>query len=192
MGTGFTSGALCALVIVAECLSAPAVWAEADSRHGELVIRLQNGLNRVDLNGDGREDMVIGARWRGGMTGRHSDSYDFLIAGQTVGDGDPEWYGVTGGYFGASGKDECTQYDVRLVAQKAETSAGYVLVEARRGPGESYYDRGTVEFSYYRVVNVAPAGANPPAFRFALEKSFVTSATYCDVGEAFQGELGFE
>ncbi len=178
--------------MVAMCVCATAVGADEDAGYGERVIRLQNGLNWVDLNGDGREDLVVGARWRGGVTGRHSDSHHFLVAGQNVGDGDPEWYGVTGAHFGSGSDDECRQYEARLVAQNSETGAGYVVIDARRDPGGSYYDSEAVEFSFCRVVNVAPVGADRPAFRFILNNQVESDATYCDIGEAFQSELGLE
>lgn len=110
-----------------------------------------------------------------------SDSGDWQLV--SVFDGSKEALLLTSG-----GGADCTLHDFRLVRDAAGTPLR--LIVARRDPGASYADAAVVHFSHYALRHNGGGEVGFPLYYFALERESVAKTPYCDVGEAFDKELG--
>jgi hypothetical protein len=108
-------------VAVSIAVSAPS-WAAEPMFPNAKVVELKNGVNAIDLDGDGTPDMVIRARSHSLGAGRHRDTLIFFAKVDT-GEG-WEWNLIEfdkpssqsfSGYFSAYGDDECMSRDLRLL-----------------------------------------------------------------------------
>jgi hypothetical protein len=110
-----------------------------------------------------------------------SDSGDWQLV--SIFDGGKEALLLTSG-----GGADCTLHDFRLVREAAGKPLR--LIVARRDPGASYADAAVVHFSHYALRHNGGGEVGFPLYYFALERESVAKAPYCDVGEAFEKELG--
>ena len=100
-------------------------------------------------------------------------------------DGDVETLSLTSG-----GGADCKLHDFRLVR---DTPAGALrLIVARRDMNASYADAAPVHFKYYVLRHNSGGDVGWPLYYFALERQSVARQPYCDVGDAFQQELGIK
>ena len=100
-------------------------------------------------------------------------------------DGDAETLFLTSG-----GGADCKLHDFRLV--RDSPSAAPRLIVARRDMGASYADAAPVHFKYYVLRHNSSGEVGRPLYYFALERQSVARQPYCDVGDAFQQELGIK
>lgn len=170
----------------------------------KAMIPLVHGPNWVDLNGDGKKDLVVKSR----VTANGPLSYSiytfhvFAEAGAfTPGTEKVEllepqihWYTVLfpdlsppwgersiGTFQGA----DCILRDYRLLVS---SGSGALLVEARRDRGESDSDPANVTFSVYRLEKGSEKALNE--FAFLKVNEFRARKKYCSVVNAFKDELG--
>ncbi len=168
------------------------VWAgERENKHpiGDLILvdikKIKNGINYIDLNGDGNKDMVVCGH-------RHNISaHSFqvctiyiysplkfdreILKWQIVTIKDREETYVITTNEGA----DCVLRDIRLVKLKDDNKD--YLVIAERLPTEIYTDKEFVVFKFYRLYK------DDLENRYIYEKMFEkrSNKKYCDVNEAF-------
>ena len=147
----------------------------------------------VDVNGDGVPDMVVRSWRHGGVTPRAHVYYDFFIRRE---DSHGVWEFYSAKVYPPMGRTvprgygdiECMWSDVRFLVAKPGSGEGPTLVLANRQMGEDHYSPGEVTFRFYRLQNYAQIGGY--AYFFVEDGEIVAKDRYCDVGEAFEKELG--
>ena len=158
------------------------------------VVKLHYGVNRVDFNNDGREDLVIVAR-RGNFNAHGFDVVTFYANGPQNEDGhlaivsmfDNDKEELT---LEVSGGADCLLHDFRLLKPKRGNQT--LLVVAARTWSESFYENNAVTFSYFRLERNSSGEPGRPGLYFTLSEVRQAKAKYCDVNEAFRSELGLE
>ena len=165
-----------------------AVVLGARAQAGPEPIALRVGPNDVDLDGDGTADVVVKARWENGNS--HSFwNYVFYRRGTEEG-----WDVVPVDFedkklprIGLNSHEgaDCAVSDVRLVRTGDQAVE---LVVAERDMGSSYADKRSVTFTWFGLRRADVPGE--VRLRFAKLRERASKTTYCDVGEAFQQELG--
>ena len=185
-----TIAAHCMLVVGVVTVVPHVTASELEKFSNENVVKIENGLNFVDLDGDGDRDLVVSSRWRGGATGRHSDTYSFFV--QVDRGGVTEWHEVSLNEFGAYGDYQCFSSDARVVLHPNDPARLATLIDAIREPGESVYDSTKVKFSFYELTNIDYMDIPYPIYRFELRDAIFSDGIYCDVGKAFKKELGID
>ncbi len=177
--------------------SAPLRRPLVDSLSKMQVISLHDGPNDVDLNADGKADLVWLA-WRDNGNAHGFDVFTFYVSNAThYYDGRP-WLLVPiydsgskheqEAYYTSMGAD-CLLADLRLLRSVTDPKASLTLITAQRDFGENYASAMPVTFVAYRLVSDSQAVGRPP-FYFRVERSVRSRRTYCDVNEAFEHELG--
>jgi hypothetical protein len=158
------------------------------------VVPLKNGSNQLDLDGDGRMDLVFVA-WRDNANAHGFNHVTFYRSDP----GTPAWnlvpffdkadlpaFTAFETYQGA----DCVLRDLRVFRPRSKPASPVVIVVAERRFGESFISDEPVTFTVYRsTLNTAGIAGSPP-FYFRATDTFTSKAPYCDVGEAFRAELG--
>lgn len=161
------------------------------------VVPLTDGPNRVDLNGDGKPDLVWLA-WRDNGNAHGSDVFTFMLSNPTRYYNDRPWLIIP--VYDSIGKNErdsyntsmgadCVLRDLRLLRSKNDPKAPVILVSGEREFGETYADVRPVTFVVYRLVYDSEAVGWPP-FYFQASRTIRSRGKYCDVNDAFYRELG--
>jgi hypothetical protein len=158
------------------------------------VVRLHYGVNRVDFNNDGVEDLVVLAR-RENFNAHDFDVVTFYSNGPRDRQGD---LGIVSMFdknkeeltLEVSGGADCLLHDFRLVKPKRGNQP--LLIVAARTWSESFYEKNTVTFSYFKLERNSSGEPGRPALYFNLYEVRQAKARYCDVNEAFRSELGLE
>lgn len=161
-------------------------------------VKIKNGINYIDLNGDGKKDIVVNG-YRGHITAHSFSVYSFYLYKKlALEETTYEWQIVAidgGGGFSDDGIGkysisthqgaDCVLREIRLARFKNNSS--YYLVIASRPRGKSYIDSTIVKFLFYRLIY------NEDETRFIYEKvkEIDSKDKYCDVREAFERELGY-
>jgi hypothetical protein len=160
-------------------------------------VKLKNGINYVDLNGDGKQDIIMKG-YRGHITA-HSFSVYSIYVYKKLEVGDLcEWQIVSiGGGGGFAGDDiskyvisthegaDCILKDIRLA--RFNKNSTYSLIIAERPIGESYIDSKKVKFTFYKLIYLE----DESRFVYEKDKELFSKNKYCDVSEAFAKELGY-
>lgn len=163
---------------------------------GMVVVRLRNGANDVDLDGDGGLDMVFSA-WRENYNAHGYTATTFYWQKRDSVPG-PRWQLVP--FFDAKGVPEkdgfataqgadCILADVRLLRPGSSAGKSVLVVAAARDAGQTYADSAGVTFTVYTLERNADGLAGWPARRFEVTRTFRSRDRYCDVGDAFAREL---
>jgi hypothetical protein len=208
----FLEGGLCgvmyswkhAIIALALCLAAACGKQSARTDHAivhsaEGPARLHNGLNEIDLLGDGTPAQVFVA-WRGNYNAHGFSVASFYIyAPSDLSDTARVWQVVPffdGPADGATGRQafdtgegaDCTLHDIRVI-QTAHKPVTAVLAD--RDLGQSFADSAAVRFEYYDLVRNTSGAVGWPPFYFHHTHTQNAKREYCDVNEAFARELGF-
>jgi hypothetical protein len=163
------------------------------------VLRLYNGLNAIDLLGDGHRGQVVVSR-------RESfDAHGFSTAlFQLRAFADPtdttsavEWHVVP--FFGpdhpAEGSElyrttegaECVLGDLRVFRRGRGRPVEVVM--AHRAFGASSADSAAVRFEFYELRTNADRTTGVPAYFFQHVRTVRARQRYCDVNDAFAREM---
>jgi hypothetical protein len=89
--------------------------------------------------------------------------------------------------FRTGGGADCVLEDYRLFADPANHSS--VLIIATREFGEHFADEQMVAFEYFKLARNLEGLPGAPALYFKSEKQWNSKKKYCDVNDAFKGEL---
>lgn len=188
-------------LLLLPCLLLPSSTARAqataprahDFRKSTLV-EIGNGLNQVDIDADGRTDLVVVAY----RENYNAHGFDYVTLYRLT-DEAPAWQLVP--FYDKDDKPvltsfsthdgaDCRLRDLRLVRPAPVGSSPVAVIVGERAFGDSYIAPGIVTFTLYRAVRNAEHDIGAPAFYFRAAETFTSQARYCDVGEAFDTELG--
>jgi hypothetical protein len=87
-----------------------------------------------------------------------------------------------------SGGADCVLHDFRLLRDAAHHTA--VLIAADRKLGETYADSQPVTFIFYKLAKNTGEEIGRGVVYFKYDHETTSKQPYCDVGKAFQIELG--
>ncbi|MBM4381930.1 MAG: hypothetical protein FJ091_01050 [Deltaproteobacteria bacterium] len=169
-------------LVIAVTLMLCSVAAAETTQTGATALR--RGVNALDLDGDGEGDAVIVAMHELG------NAHSALVTSFVRVGANARWEIVPlrwkrGGEelsLRAVNGADCQLRDLRLVP----SAKGFSLVVAERELGESYADARPVTFRWLELAPDEPSAS----LVWREVRSSATTASYCDVGEAFARELG--
>jgi len=186
--------------VVAACIVI-AVSARGDARSarapatfvGWTVIPLRNGANEIDIDGDGRQDMVFLA-WRDNAD---AHGYDLATFYRHTTATDLPWELVP--FFNEKARTEdslrttwgadCQLRGIAIVRRTASPGEPITVAVGEREFGHSFADSASVTFVVYKVAHNADGSAGWPPVYFQAESTLVAHGRYCDVNDAF-AEIG--
>jgi hypothetical protein len=176
-------------------------WAQDNAAQfkGFNVIRLKNGPNRIDINGDGVADNIFVAR-RENFNAHGFDLFAFYVwHKETV--IDDRWHVVP--FFDEKGAEphekehlitfegaDCTLSDIRLLHAASSKSAPVIVIKGVREFGNSFADDAPVAFQVYELRRNKEMIVGYPPYYFELTRTIAGKKKYCDINDAFQQELG--
>ena len=152
---------------------------------------LTNGLNYIDFTGDNVNDLVVVGHREN--FNAHSFEVVTFFTNETVVRDKPKTWQIVPMFRGdgkellqimVSGGADCVLRDFRLLPRSR------TLILAERDLGSSFADTGLVTFTTFRLAENKDAEPGRPVFSFEEDVTIRSDHKYCDVGDAFQGELG--
>ena len=167
-----------------------------DSSFAEMqVVRLLDGVNHVDLNGDGLRDLVVLA-WHDKANAHGFDIFTFYLAHTPHPPIIRAWLALPlsdsssneDEYYRTAMGADCILSDIRVL-RSSQPKAPVQLVTASRDYGESYVDSMPVTFTVYRFVTDTEHVPSAPYY-FQAVRTIRSHGKYCDVNDAFARELG--
>ncbi|HTQ98713.1 MAG TPA: hypothetical protein VMH83_01935 [Candidatus Acidoferrum sp.] len=180
------------MALAAWQLTALATASAADS----AVVPLQNGPNEIDFTGDGNADLVVLAT-RDNYNAHGFDTVAFYAHAAIDKDDTSPWKVVPlfdgdkeKDQVSVSGGADCLLHDFRLLAAKGGKPA--TLIIAEREFGVSYADPAPVNFTFYELKQNKEGLVGRPLFWFDKVRTQQAAKPWCDVGEAFDKELGLQ
>ena len=187
-----------------------ALGASVTMRHGALaqppargdrvaVLKLYNGLNAIDLLGDGHRGQVVVSRRENFNAHGYSTALFQLRAFANPSDSTSavEWQVIP--FFGpdhpAEGSElfrttegaDCVLGDLRVFRRGRGRPVEVVM--AHRVFGASYTDSAAVRFEFYELRTNAEGTAGIPAYSFQHMRTVRARQRYCDVNDAFAREM---
>jgi hypothetical protein len=188
---------LAALLVGFGLLSGPlnaALEIETDLK----LVTLHNGLNAVDVNSDGRADMIVVAR-RENYNAHGFEFATIYIWAAATKDGDaalqivpvrpaPEGEHDDIVNLRSGGGADALLTDFRLFLDPAHHIA--VVVTANRRFGESFADVQPVDFEFFKLTRNEEEVPGLPVLYFKSYKKSTSKKPHQDVNEAFSSELG--
>ena len=160
------------------------------------LVDLKNGINAIDLDGDGLKDMVVSGYRSNGNA--HDYVFTTFYSNETSSDGS-EWGLVTffdirdmpkADYFRDFEGADCTLEDIALLQSKALHPQPVIVVIAKREFGSTFIDKMPVTFDIYETVRDKYGGIGHPNVYFRQVRHLRAKHDYCDVNKAMQVELG--
>jgi hypothetical protein len=164
-----------------------------------VVLRLYNGLNAIDLLGDGhRGQVVVNRRENFNAHGYSTAMFQLhaftrpadttsAVAWQVVPFFGPD-HPVDGSeLFRTTEGADCVLSDLRVFRRGRGRSVEIVL--AHRAFGTSYADSTTVRFEFYVLRTNDEGAPGVPAYYFQHVRTVRAQRRYCDVNDAFAHEL---
>jgi hypothetical protein len=159
-----------------------------------VLLPLENGPNQLDLDGDGRADLVFVA-WRENFNAHGFNQITFYRSTAKT----PAWQLVP--FFKKDGTSaftsfqtyqgaDCVLSDLRVLRPTKNPTRSVVAVLANRPLGNSFVDKRRVTFTVYVLTQNSEGIPGWPSFYFQAEDTITSKGAYCDVGDAFRSELG--
>jgi len=162
------------------------------------VITLMNGLNQVDMNGDGTKDMIFVA-WRGNYNAHGYSLFTFYVDFPNEQQPEKHWHVVPfpdekslplkEAISTVEGAD-CVLQDIRVLRSTSQKNAPVIIIIGQREFGESYADETSVKFTVLELKHNEEGNPGDPPFQFEQKRIIEGKKTYCDINRAFQEELG--
>lgn len=157
---------------------------------------LQGGVNRVALVAGAPAGMAVLAH----RENFNAHGFDVLTIYQPMpsAPGGPASWQIVPAFdargehltLGASGGADCLLRDFRLLQPGGRADA--TLVVAERALGESFASPAPVTFRFYRLQRNDAGEVGRPRVYFEFDHEQASARPYCDVGQAFQHELGLK
>jgi len=162
------------------------------------VVRLNNGSNAVDLDGDGRPDAVFMA-WRENYNAHGYNHVTFYVSYADQYQPVRRWYLVP--FFDARGSQtadsyntgqgaDCVLSDIRVLRPATSGSGPVTVITGKRDMGQSFADTAAVTFVVYELARNTDAVPGAPPMYLQARQTIRGRRAYCDINEAFQRELG--
>jgi len=154
----------------------------------DTLVALQNGINHIDLDGDGVEEQII-KTWRENYNAHGYNGYLFL----GMSDVDKTMVTITLSPPKASHQDmvfsgegvDCTYQDYFLVSNEH----GIRLVKASRSIVESFAAHEPVTFEFYQLAKNDEGIPGDPYRFWQFNRTVITEQKYCDVSDALKTEI---
>ena len=181
------------IVVTATLLNISPIMAESPAAK---LVKLQNGVNSVDFTGDGISDLIVMGR-RDNFNAHGFDVVSFYIFTDDKEFSVKQWdivpvmkkkgerLEITVG-----GGADCILHDFRLLAGSGKTAASLILADRKLING--YAESEAVTFTYFSLERNKEGIPGEPRYYFKQLRAVKSKAKYCDVGEAFQKELGID
>lgn len=162
------------------------------------VIQLVNGPNQIDLNGDGKKDLIFIA-WRENYNAHSYSLFTFYIHFPDENRPEKQWLLVP--FFdekGAPKKEslsteegaDCFLQDIRVLRSTSQKNMPVIVIVGKREYGDSYADEASVKFVVYELKQNKEGVPGEPPFSFEPKKTIKGKKKYCDINAAFTEELG--
>jgi hypothetical protein len=159
------------------------------------TIPLRSGPNDIDIDGDGRVDVVFVAA----RDNANAHGYDLVTFYRRGNDREATWQLVP--FDGANGEPDqdsfrthqgadCRLRGIAVVRKPAPAGGAVTVVVGERDFGRSYADSARVRFVVYRIARTGEGTPGSPPLHFQRESTIDARSNYCDVNEAFATELG--
>ncbi|HMF96135.1 MAG TPA: hypothetical protein VKE96_17650 [Vicinamibacterales bacterium] len=161
---------------------------------GWTTVPLENGPNEVDIDGDGRQDLVFAA-WRDNGNAHGYGLITFYRRGPAR---DMTWELVPFFDTKPAGEDsfhtihgaDCQLRGIAVVRRSASAREPITVIVGDREFGRSFADSASVRFVVYSVATNPDSTPGWPPVYFKAERTITSKSKYCDVNEAFVQELG--
>jgi carbapenem resistance CarG-like protein len=161
------------------------------------IVPLRNGPNDIDIDGDGRADVVFVAL----RDNFNAHSYDLVTFYRRGNDDDPAWQLVPfeglgmnsqpdGDSFRTHYGADCQLRGIAVLRKPASAGEPITVIVGERDFGRSYADTARVTFVVYRIARNDDRVPGSPLLYFQPDRTIVAKSKYCDVNEAFANELG--
>jgi hypothetical protein len=207
-GSRHVAAVLAMIAAVSSAFMAPALAESSLPKFDPKdMVPLAHGPNWVDLDGDGRKDLVVKSRWE--INGPHSASvYTFH---RRLGPNDPfryegpDWHLVpfidgkpdrphgVESIVTHEGAD-CILRDIRLFTRRRGAKTETLAVIAERDAGEGYGDERPFTFKAFKWMRAKDAGdseaQNFVGIAFRLVGETISKKAFCGANEAFREEFG--
>jgi len=189
------SGTLLLVVILLASEKSVGVAAAADGFDNMTVLAIVNGPNEIDLDGDGRKDLVFSARRKN----FNAHAYSHITFYRATGGTNPRWELIpffdrkdvpTVDSFRTVEGADCILRDLRVLRPSSRPDAPVIVVTGEREPGQSFADRALVRFVVYHIERNSQGVPGTPEVFFRAVRTIDSTAKHCDIGEAFAAELG--
>lgn len=179
--------------------TAPAPSAR-DFSHAQ-VIPITNGPNAIDIDGDGRNDLVFDAH-RDNFNAHSFEHITFYLqvapdtgktgasAAKTSGWNVVPFFSKEGPQFVAFDTVEGADCWLRDMVLLRNLDGSVTMIVADRDMGTSYADKAHMNFSIYRVAYNKEGLAGSPPVYFQRTDHFQGKHLYCDADHAIAAELG--
>jgi hypothetical protein len=159
------------------------------------LVPLHNGPNNIDIDGDGRSDLVFVA-WR---ETANAHAYEIVTFYRFTND-EQKWQVVPFGTSGLADSDgfrthmgaDCQLRGIAIVRRPAQNREPVTAIVAERDFGQSYADTASVKFTIYRLAHNDDGSPGLAPVYFQRDRTIEARSKYCDVNEAFASELGIQ
>ena len=187
--------------LISVCLLSPTLHAVPELDPDLKMVMLHNGLNPIDVDSDGRADMVVVANREN--YNAHGFEATSIYIWATAARGEPERLQIVEVQPAPrkehDGPDELLVLksgggadglltDFRLFVDAVHHTA--VIIIANRKFGESFYDSQPVELEYFKLTRNEECEVGLPVLYFKSYKKSMSKDPHRDVNEAFKSELG--
>jgi len=161
---------------------------------GMTVVPLNFGPNKVDMNGDGVNDVIFLGR-RENFNAHGFTTFTFYI------DTDNTWYIVPFDnkkdaeekeYLSTSEGADGFLQDIRVLVPDSSSNAPTTIVVGVRDFGESFADAAPVKFIIYQLTRNDEGIPGWPPFYFQETQTIHGRKKYNDINQAFLSELGLK
>jgi hypothetical protein len=157
------------------------------------TVHVGNGVTRVDLLGDGTPGLIVSGH-RENFNAHSFEVVSFYLQIDSV-TSVKEWNIVPlmekekeRLQLTVSGGADCLLHDFRLLTRQGKVPTTLILAD--RELGDSFANPAPVTFTYFLLRHDTQGMPGFPPYSFELSHASRSKAAYCDVGEAFQKELG--
>ena len=176
--------------------------------HPEEMVKIVNGPNWIDMNGDGHLDLVMKSRVSIWGTSHSYSVYSFFIYTENnvtnpeiyetnwssinIIDNDASKYG-----YGENTKQtyegaECIITDYRIAMARINNKISAWLIMAQRDLGEGFWDQQPYMFTFFKLENDEDPQNGYERLAFIKKGTSTTTNKDCGANEAFFHEFGFE
>src|SRR5262249_1050980 len=166
----------------------------AQAFSGWSSIRLANGPNELDIDGDGRPDLVFVA-W---LDNGNPHGYDLVTFYRRGPGPDTTWELVPFFDTKPAGEDsfrtvhgaDCQLRGIAVARRSSSAREPITVIVGDREFGRSFADSAGVTFVVYNLAKNPDSTPGLPPVYFKAERTITSKSKYCGLYEAYAAELG--